>query len=441
MKFYSLKGHPKTICFKEALLTSLAPDKGLYFPSEIPKLNDNFVSNFHQDSPVSVAMELIYPFLEGEIEKKDLALILEDTLSFEFPLVRLDDNTSILELFHGPTMAFKDLGARFMARCLRYFTKESKEKKTKTVLVATSGDTGGAVANGFLGVDGVRVVILFPKGKVSQLQEKQLTTLGENIYALEVDGTFDDCQSIVKEAFLEKELKKKHQFISANSINVARWLPQMFYYAFTLQSLHGHDVVFSVPSGNFGNLCAGMMCSEMGLKAKHFIASTNVNRIVPDYMETQKYSARPSIATLSNAMDVGDPSNFVRIQKLFGNYDHLKTNLSAFSFDDQATLSCIQNVYQKYGYVLDPHGAVGFLGMDAFRKRYDAKDESQFVVLETAHPLKFNDTVEQAIEKPSLSMPNDLNKLMKSERKQTYPMNADWDSFRMALNLITKEEE
>ena len=437
MRFHSLKGHPKNVCFREALLASLAPDKGLYFPLEIPKLTTDFVSHAHKHSRISVALELIYPFLEGEINKKDLAIILEDTLSFDFPLVRLDDSTSILELFHGPTMAFKDLGARFMARCLQYFTRENKEK-TKTVLVATSGDTGGAVASGFLGVEGVRVIILFPKGKVSQLQEKQLTTFGENIYALEVDGTFDHCQSIVKDAFLEKEIKDAHQLISANSINVARWLPQMFYYAFTLLSLRGNDTVFSVPSGNFGNLCAGMMCSEMGLKAKHFIASTNANRTVTDYMETEKYSARPSIATLSNAMDVGNPSNFVRIQKLFGSYNNLKTNLSAFSFEDQATLSCMQNVYQRYDYVLDPHAAVGFLGMDVFRRNNDAQDKNQYVVLETAHPLKFNDTVQRAIHK-SLPMSDDLKSLMNSERRQTHTMNADWDSFLMALDQIAKE--
>ena len=438
MKFYSLNSYPKTVCFKEALLNSLAPDKGLYFPLKIPKLSENFTSNFHNNSRVSIALELIYPFLESEIESNDLALILEDTLSFEFPLVRLDENTYILELFHGPTMAFKDVGARFMARCLSYFTKGSKEK-TKTVLVATSGDTGGAVANGFLGIEGIRVIILFPKDKVSKLQEKQLTTLGKNIYALEVDGTFDDCQSIVKEAFLEKELKEKYQLISANSINVARWLPQMFYYAFALQSLPNCNVIFSVPSGNFGNLCAGMMCSEMGLKSKHFIASTNVNRVVPDYMETQQYTARPSISTISNAMDVGDPSNFIRIQKLFGDYRNLKTNLSAFSFDDRETLSCIKDNYQKYGYVLDPHGAVGFLGMNAFRKNHRAQNKNEFVVLETAHPIKFNKTVEKAIQQV-LPIPRNLHKLIMAKRQQTYLMNADKNSFIMALDQITKEK-
>ncbi len=301
-----------------------------------------------------------------------------------------------MELFQGPTLAFKDVGARFMARCLGYFNKKNNSQKV-TVLVATSGDTGGAVANGFLGVKGIEVVILYPKGKVSKVQEQQLTTLGQNITALEVDGVFDDCQEMVKTAFLDQEITNIRQLTSANSINVARWLPQMCYYFIAYRTLKklNKPLVVSVPSGNFGNICAGIMAREIGLPIDHFVASTNINDVVPDYLKTGKYSPKKSFPTLSNAMDVGDPSNFIRILKIFDNdFNFLKENLSGYSFTDTETREALKEIHKTSGYVADPHGAVGYLGLKEYLKEHP---EKYGVFLETAHPVKFLDTVEETL--------------------------------------------
>ena len=319
MQFFSLKNKKHKASFKDAVIAGIAPDKGLYFPESIQPLPASFFQGIEGLSNHEIAFAAIHQFVQNDIPKNKLEDIIEHTLDFDFPLVEIEENISTLELFHGPTMAFKDVGARFMAHCLGYFSEGNDENIT--VLVATSGDTGGAVANGFLGVEGVDVVILYPSGKVSEIQEKQLTTLGHNITALEVDGTFDDCQRMVKKAFLDAEITDKKKLTSANSINVARWLPQLFYYLFAFKQIKpiGKELVFSVPSGNFGNICAGLVAYQLGMPVKHFVASTNVNDVVPNFMQSGRYEPKPSISTISNAMDVGDPSNFVRIQELFGN--------------------------------------------------------------------------------------------------------------------------
>ncbi|WP_304139694.1 threonine synthase, partial [Mesonia mobilis] len=331
-----------------------------------------------------------------------------------FPLVKLDERTYSLELFHGPTMAFKDVGARFMARCLGYFNRNKKDQKIR-VLVATSGDTGGAVAHGFLGVEGVEVIILYPSGKVSEIQEKQLTTLGQNITALEVDGTFDDCQAMVKQAFLDEELTTLN-LTSANSINVARWLPQMFYYFFAykeLKPLH-KKLVFSVPSGNFGNICAGMLAKSLGLPIEFFVAATNVNDTVPQFLKTGTYSAKPSTATISNAMDVGDPSNFVRIQQLYSNdTEALKETFTSFSFSDDETKKAMKEIYTKTNYITDPHGAVGYLG---WQKIKDEFPDALGIFLETAHPVKFLETVEETLS-TKIAIPQQIKEVIQKEKK------------------------
>jgi threonine synthase len=395
MNYYSLNRKAPNTTFKDAVIKGLAPDKGLYFPESITPLPKSFFEGIDDLSYSEIAFEAIKQFVEPDIPENILKTIIEETLSFDFPIVELNKNFSTLELFHGPTMAFKDVGARFMARCLGYFNKDNTNEIT--VLVATSGDTGGAVANGFLGVKGVNVVILYPSGKVSDIQEKQLTTLGQNITALEVNGTFDDCQAMVKTAFLDDELTRKMQLTSANSINVARWLPQLFYFIFTFKKLHNKhkDIVFSVPSGNFGNVCAGMMAQQLGLPVHHFIASNNKNNVVTEFLETQFYNPKPSVQTISNAMDVGDPSNFIRIQEIYKNKFHdLKENLSSFSFSDEDTKAAMRTIYENYNYVSDPHGAVGYLGAKAYLKEHP---EVHCVFLETAHPTKFLDVVESVI--------------------------------------------
>ncbi|PZR08336.1 MAG: threonine synthase [Flavobacterium psychrophilum] len=318
MKYYSLNNHTIKSSFAAAALTGIAPDKGLYFPESIPQLEQEFITTIEHYSNTEIALKAITPFIGEEIPQDILRNIVEETLSFDFPAVEVEKGIYALELYHGPTLAFKDVGARFMSRCLNYFT-QGQNKKT-TILVATSGDTGGAVASGFLGVEGINVVILYPSGKVSNIQEKQLTALGQNITALEVQGTFDDCQDMVKQAFLDKDLEHIN-LTSANSINIARWLPQMFYYFFAYKQLKhlGKPLAISVPSGNFGNICAGLMAKKIGLPIGHFIAATNVNDTVPRFMQSQQYKPQATTETLSNAMDVSNPSNFVRILELFEN--------------------------------------------------------------------------------------------------------------------------
>lgn len=401
------------VSFKDAVIKGIAPDKGLYFPEDITPLPDTFFENIQTLTNTEIAFEAIRQFVSDEIPDVHLKEILDEVLDFDFPLVEIEENVATLELFHGPTMAFKDVGARFMAQCLGYFSRSTSDDVT--VLVATSGDTGGAVANGFLGVDGVKVVILYPSGKVSDIQERQLTTLGQNITALEVSGTFDECQSMVKTAFLDEDLLQKMQLTSANSINVARWLPQLFYFLFTYKQLKskGKELVFSVPSGNFGNICAGMVAQRLGMPVKHFVAATNVNDTVPQFMQTGEYNPKRSTATISNAMDVGDPSNFIRIRHLFkDDFNALNKNLSSFSFTDKETRKAMQRIFEKSNYIADPHGAVGYLGL----KKYQKTHMNTFgVFLETAHPVKFLDVVVETIGH-TLELPAQIKKVMGKEK-------------------------
>jgi threonine synthase len=412
MNYYSLNKKAPNTTFAEAVVRGLAPDKGLYFPESITPLNASFFENIEDKSNSEIAFEAIKQFIVPEIPENVLKTIVEETLSFDFPVVNINDKISTLELFHGPTMAFKDVGARFMARCLGYFNKNNTNDVT--VLVATSGDTGGAVANGFLGVKGVNVVILYPSGKVSDIQEKQLTTLGQNITALEVDGVFDDCQDMVKRAFMDVELTNKMQLTSANSINIARWLPQLFYFIFAYKQLKAKNkhIAFSVPSGNFGNICAGMVAKKLGLPVQHFIAANNANRTVVDYMNTQSYNPKPSVQTISNAMDVGNPSNFIRILELHNNdFNALKANFSSYSYSDEETKDALLELYKNYDYVADPHGAVGYLGA----KSYLANNDAHVVFLETAHPTKFLDVVEDII-KTTVPLPPQIEGVINKDK-------------------------
>ncbi|UJH91344.1 threonine synthase [Antarcticibacterium sp. 1MA-6-2] len=415
MKYFSLKDKSHSSTFENAVLKGLAPNKALYFPEVIPKLPKSFFERLNTLSHTEIGFEVIKQYVGDEIPVSELKNIVEKTLNFDFPVVPVEENIKCLELFHGPTLAFKDVGAKFMAGSLGYFLKKGNVGKI-TVLVATSGDTGGAVANGFIGVEGVDVVILYPKGKVSDIQERQLTTLGKNIMALEVDGAFDLCQDLVKQAFQDEEIQKERQLTSANSINVARWLPQMFYYFLAYKQLPSEEkkLVFSVPSGNFGNICAGFLAREMGLPIDHFVAANNANRVVTDYLETEKYEPKPSVQTVSNAMDVGNPSNFVRVQELFNNeFNGLKSNLSSYSFDDETTKAAIKDVYGRTGYTLDPHGAVGYLGLKCFLNQHP---EYNGVFLETAHPVKFLETVEEATG-DQLDLPSSVKDLLNLEKK------------------------
>ena len=413
MNFYSLNKQAPNVSFKDAVIKGIAPDKGLYFPESITPLPASFFENIESLSNTEIAFEAIKQFVSSEIPEDRLKGILDTVLDFDFPVVELNEDTATLELFHGPTMAFKDVGARFMANCLGYFSEG--EDNEVTVLVATSGDTGGAVANGFLGVKGVKVVILYPSGKVSDIQERQLTTLGQNISALEVDGTFDDCQAMVKNAFLDSELLDKMQLTSANSINVARWLPQLFYFFFAYKEAKskGKEIVFSVPSGNFGNICAGLMAQRLGMPVKQFVAATNVNDTVPEFMRTQEYSPKPSTATISNAMDVGDPSNFIRIRHLFkDNFQDLAKNLSSYSFTDEETKKAMVDIYKDSEYTADPHGAVGYLGL----KKYQKENPNTYgIFLETAHPVKFLDIVEETMD-VKIPIPSQILKVMDKEK-------------------------
>ncbi len=413
MQYYSLNNNAPKVVFSEAVIKGLAPDRGLYFPENITPLPKSFFENIENLDNVEIAYEAIKQFIGDEIPETKLREILTDVLSFDFPVVQIEENIGTLELFHGPTMAFKDVGARFMARCLGYFNRNSENHVT--VLVATSGDTGGAVANGFLGVKGVDVVILYPTGKVSEIQEKQLTTLGHNITALEVDGVFDDCQEMVKTAFLDTSITDHKQLTSANSINIARWLPQLFYFLFAYKQVKnkGRDIVFSVPSGNFGNICAGIVAQKLGLPVKHFVASTNVNDTVVRYLKTSKYDPKPSKATISNAMDVGNPSNFIRIQKLFDhNFEELKNSFSAYSFDDYQTKKTMKKIYTETGYITDPHGAIGYLGL----KEHDLNGRDYGIFLETAHPVKFLDVVEHTLN-TTVDIPSQIQKVINKEKR------------------------
>ena len=453
MQYYSLGKQSPPVNFKTAAITGQAPDKGLYFPSEIPQFTAAQIERFKTLDKASLAFEVMKPYVGGTIDDATLQQICAETIDFDFPLVAITSTISSLELFHGPTLAFKDVGARFMSRCLGYFSKQEKvasaspTTKSTTVLVATSGDTGGAVANGFLGVEGVNVIILYPKGKVSPIQELQLTTCGQNITALEIDGSFDDCQAIVKEAFMDTDLNQQYHLTSANSINVARWLPQQLYYFFAwqqwvkkYQDADGNYPAMHivVPSGNFGNICAGMMAKASGLPLGHFVAACNANDVVTRYLATEKYEIHTAVATVSNAMDVGNPSNFIRIREILqNNFTHLTNALTSYSINDATTKSTIARVYKTNNYTLDPHGAVAFAAAELYLSKINAdplnKDtqnanDSKVVILETAHPVKFPEVVEEAIGE-KIEVPASVQFLL-DKIKVSIPLAANYTSFK-----------
>lgn len=417
MKYYSLNQQSPGVSFKDATINGLAPDKGLYFPESLPHLDSNWIDSIHLKNNTEIALEVIRPYTGNDIPEAELERIVSETVNYPSPLVEINPRIYALELFHGPTLAFKDTGARFMSRCLGYFARAATQKIT--VLVATSGDTGGAVANGFYDVDGVDVVVLYPSGRVSSVQEQQLTTLGKNIHALEINGTFDDCQRMVKQAFADQTLKQKRMLTSANSINVARWLPQQFYYFFAWKQWADKDnpPVFCVPSGNFGNICAGILAHITGLPAAHFIAACNVNDVVPRFLNSGSYEVKKAQATLSNAMDVGDPSNFVRILQLFNNnFIQLKKLLTGYSITDEETRYSIRKLHAENGYTADPHGAVGYLSLERYLEKHP---NQKGIFLETAHPVKFFDVVEP-ITGEKVALPPLVQKLMHLSKKSTY---------------------
>jgi threonine synthase len=393
MLYKSLNKQSGAVSFKEAVVRGQAPDKGLYFPETLPQLDNNLIKNLRTLSKEEIAVQVMRPYVGNEIQEMPFITIMQETINFPMPLVQVSDNMYSLELFHGPTLAFKDVGARCMSRMLSYFNQYNKKKVT--VLVATSGDTGGAVADGFKDAEGVEVIILYPSGKVSPVQELQLTTSGNNITALEVTGNFDDCQLIVKTAFADADLNDKLLLTSANSINVARWLPQQLFYFFALQQWSElTEPVFCVPSGNFGNIGAGVLAQQTGLPVKHFIAACNVNDAVPKFLQGQPYQPKNAIPTVSNAMDVGNPSNFIRIQHLYkNNFDVLKANMSSYTVSDDDTIATIKSIKDTYNYLPDPHGAVGFFALQQYVQQ---NKKAKGIVLETAHPVKFPDVVKLA---------------------------------------------
>lgn len=393
IKYYSTEGKSPNVSFKEALLSGLAPDRGLYMPDKIKQLNDRV---FKQNDFAKMSFEIAKILADGEIPDHALKKIVDDAFNFCVPVKNIHNNIYVLELFHGPTAAFKDFGARFMARTMSYLIKGKNQKIT--ILVATSGDTGSAVAKGFYDVENIDVVLLYPKGKVSFLQEKQLTTSGKNITALEVRGTFDDCQYMVKEAFIDKELNSKLLLSSANSINIGRLLPQSFYYVWAYIKVNKEKkspVIFCTPSGNFGNLTGGLIAKAMGLPVELFIAATNINDVVPEYLDKGIFTPRPSIPTYSNAMDVGNPSNFSRMLALYKTKKNMSKDIIGFKVTDEETLNTINKVYKKHDYILDPHGAVAYKAVIDFWDKYD-KNDIPIILLETAHPAKFGDTIKKA---------------------------------------------
>ncbi|WP_193210544.1 threonine synthase [Luteolibacter marinus] len=413
MLYHSTNNPAHRVDLKEAILRSLPPDNGLYMPDTLPVLGPDFWAIWRELSFQEIGYAVAHAFFHEDVPAADLKSIVEGTLTFDAPLVTLAPGDHILELFHGPTLAFKDFGARFMARLMAWLTRG--EDRELTVLVATSGDTGGAVASAFHRVPGTRVIILYPKGKVSGLQEKQLTTLGDNITALEIDGTFDDCQRLVKSAFLDRELSESLNLTSANSINLSRLVPQSFYYIHSARQLPaGVEPVFVIPSGNFGNLTAGLLAMQLGLPVKKFVAATNINDVVPAYLRSGDYQPRPSAATISNAMDVGAPSNFARMQALFGNsWESMKGKIEGMSFTDDQTRAAVREVKALLDYEIDPHGAVGWLAARKFRA---ANPGNATITLETAHPSKFLDVMEQEIGKDAVAIPDRLAVLAGREK-------------------------
>ncbi len=431
MKYYSTNKQAPQASLSEAVVRGLATDRGLYMPERIKPLPQEFFDGIEKMTFQEIAYHVADAFFGEDIPADDLRHIVYDTLAFDAPVVHVDGNIHSLELYHGPTLAFKDVGARFMARLLGYFNAQLDGKGLVNVLVATSGDTGSAVANGFLGVEGIHVYVLYPKGKVSAIQEVQFTTLGQNITALEVDGVFDDCQRLVKSAFMDTELNAHMRLTSANSINVARFLPQAFYYFYAYAQMKrqgkADELVICVPSGNFGNLCAGLFAHRMGLPIKRFIAANNRNDIFYQYLLTGDYNPRPSVQTIANAMDVGDPSNFARILDLYGHsHETICSLISGATYYDEQIAETVADTYSRTGYLLDPHGACGYRALCEM-----LQPGEQGVFLETAHPAKFRDTVESIV-KTEVEIPEKLQAFMRGT-KQSVPMTADFEDFKAYL--------
>ncbi len=429
MRYYSTKNKSAYYSLRDAVLKGLPDDNGLFMPEYIPALPQHFLNDLSQFSLGDIALEISKQFFTDDLPSSIITELVEKSITFDAPLRKLDDKKYVLELFHGPTLAFKDFGARFMAQLMAYLVKG--ETKKLTILVATSGDTGSAVASGFLGVEGIEVIILYPSKKVSELQEKQLTTSGQNITALEVEGTFDDCQRLVKSAFLDTDLTSKYKLTSANSINISRLIPQSFYfvYAYGRMPDKTEPIVFAVPSGNFGNLTAGLIAKKMGLPVHHFIAATNINDIFPNYLSSGSFEPTASKQTISNAMDVGDPSNFWRILDLYeDSLSKIKNDITGYSFDDDQTAMAMKEVLKKYDYLPDPHGAVGFLGLQEYQKQFP---NTRGIFLETAHPAKFADVVEHILN-IKVELPEQLKSLLNKE-KQAKMMTTDFGAFKEYL--------
>ncbi len=437
MKLYSTNNCKHIASLEEAIFRGLPPDNGLYMPQHIPQLPTDFFEHLPEQSFQQIAVTVSHALFGKAIPLPDIERIVNRALNFPAPVISLNSDTHVLELWHGPSLAFKDFGARYMAALMSWFLQ--RRAAQTVILVATSGDTGGAVAAGFYDTPGIHVVILYPSGKVSPLQEKQLTTLGKNISALEIEGTFDDCQALVKQAFLDEELRQYISLSSANSINIARLIPQSFYYFEAYKQLMPthKPVIFVVPSGNFGNLTAGLIAQKMGLPVAHFVAATNANDVVPQYLHSGVFTPRPSIPTISNAMDVGNPSNFYRMLDLFGStWNNLRKTVSGFAFNDEQTLQAIREIYRQYGYLMDPHGAVGYLAWKAYQSRNPG---TQGVVLATAHPAKFLETMTQTLGK-AIEIPDRLAQLACKEKKSTV-LPAAYDAFRQWLELKFKKNK
>ena len=416
MKYISLNHNSQPVNFKTALINGLAPDKGLYFPEKIINLPKKIIDNIKTIDDTELCYEVIKDYIGNDFTEDELIKIIQKTIDFKIPLKKVENSIFSLELFHGPTLAFKDIGAKFLALCMDKI-KNDFDSKEITVLVATSGDTGGAVAKGFEGLNGINVCILYPKGRISQVQEKQITTNAKNVIAFEVNGNFDDCQKMVKDAFNDIEIKNKIILTSANSINIARWLPQMFYYFLAIKKIENNNQnIFSVPSGNFGNICAGILSKEMGLNIQLFLASTNINKTVPRYLESGIYNPKKTKPTISNAMDVSDPSNFIRIQKIFNNdLQKIKKVIKGYSYNDSETREAIKDVYNSYNYIMDPHSAIGYLGLKSYLK--NPRSDVNGIFLSTAHPIKFKEQVENIIGN-QISFPSRLKKIM-TKKKNT----------------------
>lgn len=432
MNYYSTNNKHQKVSLREAVIQGLAPDNGLYMPEEIPGLSQTFYKSLPDKTLSEIAYNVSKALLGSDLPESELIEIIDHTIQFDAPLVCIEPGIHTLELFHGPTLAFKDFGARFLSGLLRYFAEQ--QNKEITLLVATSGDTGSAVANAFLNVPGTRVVVLYPSGKVSEVQEKQFTTLGSNIIALEVKGTFDDCQRLVKEAFLDNQLKQKLFLTSANSINIARLIPQMFYYFYAVAQIRDSrkKVVISVPSGNFGNLTAGLLAKRMGLGIDTFVAATNINDVIPEYLKTKIFEPRKSKQTISNAMDVGNPSNFARMMDLYdSDFEKLSKDISGYSYTDKETKEIMKRIHSQFGYVLDPHGAIGYLGLKDFMK---SNSGYTGLFLETAHPAKFKEVVENAIDH-EIEFPEKLKAFMNG-KKQSVSIGADFATFKKLLPTL-----